>query len=410
MAGVAGSQALSGKGVLQFLALLVLFNGLIFYDAFFTVLCSSESLVFSDVLVGDWKIAQFLSAYQREFMKRGLVATGFAALGVQVSYQSIVIFTGITINLFFLVFYFYVKKLFHRRAAWFLPFMLVFIFSPGTALQMGADYARFDQINLLLTLVALMALLSAEGERGGVALARVLLVATILVAGMLIHEAYLFIFAPIIMALCYQRVAAGRMPRYALPVCAAAILGALFAIIKFGFAEPAVIQSMSASMQAIAPDYDTQLTLRVWDRRLVESLAYTISLYFKLKYLVQVLVLSLPIGLYAFWLYRLAYTPGLSREYLLVLLSPAAIAPMYIIGCDFPRWSGMVVVLLFLVFVIMLHDDKVRLPDKKYLSAKTIVPILAVGLLVGPVGVSEVFPDRWRVLEHARCLLGTLFG
>lgn len=399
-----------GYGFSRCLVLLLLFNALVFQGALFSIFCAGATESLSDVLVGDWKLAQFLSAYQLEFMKRGLVATGFSLFDVEVSYRSIVVFNTVVINLFFLVFYQYARHLFRGREIYFVPFMLVFIFAPGTALQMGADFARFDQLNVLITLIAMMVLLDNTPRSARGDLARVLWVAATLVLGLLIHEAYLFIFAPLLLALSYQRAMAGQLPRYALWLQAAAVLVAMVVIIKYGFAAPPVLDTMAASMAQLTPDYDSALTLRVWDRRLVDSLSYTISLYFQYKYLKQILVLSLPVMAYGFWLYRLCYVPSMPRNHLWILLSPLAIAPMYIIGCDFPRWTGLLVLMAFMVFLIMLHDSKVRLPPEKYLGWQYLLPVLAIGLLVGPVGVSEAFPERWAILHNIKCLLASLVG
>jgi hypothetical protein len=398
------------REVIQFLALLFVLNALVFSSAFFATLNSSATLVFNDVLIGDWKIAQYLSAYQLEFMKRGLVATGFAVFNIEVSYQSIAIFTSCVINLFFLLFYFYTRRLFNGAQAYFPVFMLLFIVAPGTAMQMGDDFARFDQINMLLTLLALMVMLAAEEDRGPLALLKVVAVSAVLVVGLLIHEAFLFINAPLLLAVCYQRVRAGRIPRYALPCHGVSIFVTMVVLIKFGFATPEVIQAMAVAIKQIAPDYDSALSLRVWDRKLVKSLTYTISLYFKWHYLKQLLVLSLPVLVYSYGVYRLCFTKSLSRDYWPVLLSPFAIAPMYILGCDFPRWTGVLVFLLFMVMVVMVHDKKVCWPDQKYLSARYILPFVGVCLLAGPVGVTEAFPERWAVLSYAKSLVAMFAG
>lgn len=403
-----GAQSHSARELTQFLVLLSVFNLLVFSSAFFATLNSSGTLALSDVLIGDWKIAQYLSAYQLEFMKRGLVATGFAAFNIDVSYQSIAIFSGCIINLFFVLFYVYARRLFNGAQAYFPAFMLLFIVAPGTAMQMGCDFARFDQINMLLTLLALMVLLGADEDGGPLALCKVLAVTAVLVSGLLIHEAFLFINAPLLLAVCYQRVRAGKIPRYALSLQGLFIFLTMVVIIKFGFAAPEVIQVMAVSIKQIAPDYDSALSLRVWDRKLVNSLAYTISLYFKWHYLKQLLVLSLPVLVYSYGVYRLCFTKSLSRDYWPVLLSPFAIAPMYIIGCDFPRWTGVLVFLLLMVIVVMVHDKKLCWPDKKYLSARYVLPLVGICLLVGPVGVTAAFPERWAVLSYAKSFIAML--
>ena len=61
-----------------------------------------------------------------------------------------------------------------------------------------------------------------------------------------------------------------------------------------------------------------------------------------------------------------------------------------------------------MLIVVMVHDQKVCWPDKKYLSAHYVLPFVGICLLVGPVGVTAAFPQRWAVLSYARSLFAML--
>ena len=384
------------------IAALLIFNGLVFFYAFPDEACLVGA---PDIWIGNWKLAQFFASYDHEFLKRGLIATLFTTTNTAVNHSSIALVSAVAINGFIIAFFQYSRTAFKGNEQYLFPFLALFILSPGVAMQMGADFARFDPLNMLITLI-IMSMISFGNNApttrsiGKVCSVAVLLIAVLLIVGLLIHEAFLFINVPLILAICLQKVHAGRMARSELALYILVILVTIACIMIFGGATMETTLAMWNSVAELAPDYNAQLALDVWHRSLLDNVWSSAGALLKPSLIMYMLIASIPLLGYTLLLGFVLDRSAVSREYLPILFSPLGVAPLFLVGLDHSRWIGLMILLLFLVFLVLLQNNKIRLPRLKPIYLVALVPYTAFCLFLGPMGVdNKPFPQRNQLVN-----------
>ncbi len=318
------------------------------------LLALQGNLVFSTPL-SDWKLAQFLVGYDDlGFVRRGLIATlyGFPN-DTPVTREVVLVAAWPTVALVF-VLALAISRLPDPRLA------LGLLVSPALFQQMGYDLGRFDQINLLISLVILLSSRS---------MAVLFLPLTVL-----IHEASLLVHIPLVLAIHLQRHGLDR----AIVLCFGLL--ALTTVAVFGFAARPEL----TVLQAQFPNA-TEPSLAVHFNTMSDNIAYVVAWVAKL----------MPVD-YAGFLAALCYLAALLTIYLRMghpLIALAALTPLGLafIGIDWGRWISLSATNLIIAILLGKKKDA----QQKH-SSHRISPVLFLVLLgfalIGPFGVTRVFP------------------
>lgn len=287
------------------------------------------------------------------------------------------------------------------------------------------DLGRFEQVNFLLLLGALLVV--AKGPPAAVAAA----VALAGSAALFVHEGFLVLQFPMLLGLALLRLVGrdGMAPgaallRVLLPACAV-VLAAFLLVWGMGgtSTDPTTWRAhwvAQAPFITLEPDNDA---VHVHGRSVVENLRWTLAnLTLQRLALAGVVLLC---GVYAggvlwFGLCRQALGAGrrpvLPAIVFLSFLSPAIMVP---IGLDTMRWAGIVVLntVLGVLFLVHLFPDRrfdlrfLRVggrgrsgPDRRAML-RTALLALAVSVLLFPQATGVV--GMRRLTEPVACMVGT---
>lgn len=335
-----------------------------------------------DRIVSDYNLAQYYASYSHEFLKRGLIATVFAVFGVSVTQSNVFIFSFVIANLLFIAVWILAMVSFLNvevTKKYFVIFMLVFICSPATALQFGNDFGRFDTINLLIMVMSLIILL--KGSYLFVYVVLPLLTA----AALLNHEIYVFTGLPIILLLFMIQIQKGLLSFKGFVVLMAVITVVMLSIVIFGNADSELTLNYLSSKTGFTKEV-TPIT--VWVNSFNDNFIYTLERYSR-SGILQGFARDISIVLFYVLLYVLPFKNIRLNSYQkLLLLSPFAILPLFLLGVDFSRWIGLIIFNMFTVFLILGQEINLRdylPPPLKYLFMAFIGMAL---VFIGPLGIT----------------------
>jgi hypothetical protein len=252
-----------------------------------------------------------------------LIATLFTTSNTAVNAGSIALISAVAINGFIIAFFYYSRTAFKGNEQYLFPFLALFALSPGVAMQMGVDFGRFDQLNMLITLIIMNRVSYRNNNSAALSFGQILAICALLIAGLLIHEAFLFINVLLILAICFQKVFSGRMAGSELTLYIFVILVTLVCVINFGGATIETMMAMDADVAELEPDYDTGLALAVWQRSLFDNLWSSAGALLRPSLIKYMLIGSIPLLGYGLLLWFMLDRSAKSREYL-PILSPCA--------------------------------------------------------------------------------------
>ena len=310
-----------------------------------------------------WKASQFYVDYFTfGFVKRGLVGTVFAFWDKTDIATLAVLITAVSSLLVFVA----VDRFCDRTTDTGRIVRALVAVSPFTAFQFIYDMGRYDVINAVIFIAAVVAVLRFW----------VVPAAVMCCVGTLVHEAFFVYAFPVVLALAgtlfWRADAAGRHRRIVPLVLLAALPAAVALLVLLHGNDPEVV--------AYAPGPGTM----VWRRGLLDlSFARHGS---GTDFVMCVIMLLI---MYA-WLIRFYRTNGGRCDWLFA----AGFAPLalFVLGTDYARWSALVFFVLLTIVVIKSRIDgwSMRPTDLRYGMFVFLVPL-------GPVGVDYLFP----VLRYA---------
>jgi hypothetical protein len=311
----------------------------------------------------DWKKTQFYVDYFHfGFVKRGLVATVFAFWDkADLATLAVAITVTASLLVFLAVDRFCDRDTDTGRIA-----RALVAVSPFTAFQFIYDMGRYDIINAVIFIAAVVAVLRFW----------MLLAAVLCCVGTLVHEAFFVYAFPVVLALAvtllWRADAAGRR-RLLIPTLLLAAASAACGLLVFLFGNDPDVAAYAQGPGAM-----------VWRRGLLDI---SFSKRGSMSDLVMLVIMLLI--MYA-WFIRFYRTNAGRFDFLFA----AGFAPLalFVLGTDYARWSALVFFALLSVVLIKSRIDgwRMRPADLRYGMFVFLVPL-------GPVGVDYLFP----VLRYA---------
>ncbi|MES1947070.1 hypothetical protein C84B14_06963 [Salinisphaera sp. C84B14] len=256
---------------------------------------------------------------------------------------------------------------------------MLWIAAPWTFLNFGYDFARLDQLNLLLLALSLWLVYRN----------RVIWLALVSVFGLLIHEAYLFYGLTPVLAYGWVRYRAASATtacrRLALPIAAA--LTTLATIALIGRYEPGRARLIESLKPRLAdPNHNA---LNVWLRSGLENPEYVVArLGHGLFGALELVAMAGMVLVTAAALVGLSYANDRRPDPF--LLSPLAVVPLFCFGIDYARWAGLIAILALVVVTTRLLDGKFYVQHGRH--SAYLYGGLCLALLAGPLGTVHALP------------------
>ncbi len=342
--------------------------------------------------VNDWKFTHFLFDYDDEFLKRALVGELFRWVFEHTTYELVNVVAHATLGLLTLVLFFLFSRpwLQDRSNTGAFLFAAVALSSPVTIQHFAFDVGRFDHFNLLLTIVSLLALRVLGTTAGS------LVVVSLLLTSLLIHEASFLMYVPLVLAYWHFRDSSLRATVFQVIVFLV-LLGATYAISNFG---TATVYSLSEHVRNLQQQYGervVEISVKVLhDASLIENMKRTYYLGVNVARLWEHVALFTFLSPLLFLLYRISEIAFRARDFRLMLLFLSALSPLalYPLGHDHFRWWSLAMTnLMLVVSLILLDRQDLKAKITEIFSRYRFICLLAIfaALAVGPLGITSSF-------------------
>ena len=384
----------------RFLLFFLLFNLLLMHKFLLSILFNG--IVDYEYIMGSWKVAQYFFSYFDEFIKRGLIGTFFDLLNINVSHKSIVISSLIISNVFFIIFYTFSNLAFQNsEKKYFTMFILLFILSPATVMHLGIDLGRYDHYMLLLFITSLI-LLSKNANYTTVTLP------IILILGLLTHEIFLFFYAPIIFSIIYYFYRNNNINSSILYLSFFGTTLTLFFLFIAGKADIILVNDIKSKvLNLIDFSYNPSGSLQVWTRSAIENITLTLN-SFTSKYKLIHILLTLPLLVSIIYIINmiLSKSKNFDKNARLIFYSTFLMFPMYFLGTDSARWTALLIMNLFIVFLFLKYKLQIDISNINFNQKdKIIIIFIFLHTFLGPLGIGGSYDYAIKVISKLKGIL-----
>lgn len=337
--------------------------------------------------VTPWKYTHYLFSYETEFVKRGLIGDAFRHLADGTSYTAVTTFSYLSLLVLCIALIGFLARpwLMNPGRGTFLLFG-VGITSPATIMHYVFDVGRFDIITLLMTLLC-MTVIPRLGNPG-----RAFVVLFLMSIGVLIHEATLVMFVPLLLA-WWRYCDSSTGATMAQILTGAGLLSLTYCVATQGIVESSTLEAHYAALTERFGNLVTLKSLQVLHRDgLSENLAYTLQQALTLERILNHLVMAVVLFPLATLLRAIlrCFEPRAALLFI-ACLSPLALYP---IGQDHFRWWALALTNIFLALAaVMTLDTRVRQDVAQVCNEKSdlCMRIIAYGMLAGPLAIHHSF-------------------
>ncbi len=345
--------------------------------------------------VHEWNFTLWIFDYQSEFIKRGLPGEILRWTGLNITYDFVsaislaLVFVLLGVMLF--VFSAPLRQSPKDLGLWL--FFLVALAHPATFQHFNFDSGRFDVICLLLSLLSILVIARTSK------IVACFVVPLLLIISLLVHEASLFMYVPLVFAYWIY-----REPEPSLLPYKALTLGLLIAVTYLISTHGLVLnQSFEEHMQALKSVYGDLVVagsvIVLHKGTLAENIEFTIENALNLRYAVNhiiVMVVLTPLAILLWKVVKIDIPAKTKTNKLRLLLILSAFGPMLLIpiAIDHFRWWSLALTNLFLVLSILALEDKDYSRNINNVFSKhsrLALFVLLSGIILGPIRVISSF-------------------
>ena len=298
-----------------------------------------------DVLMANhkWAMTHYWFHYGLEFVKRGLVGSLFHVLRISITTKSVFLFSVFCGEIVAALAAIYIVRLI-EGAEIRKQFLILFAISPATLMHLGYDLGRYDQCNILLSLITLLIIHSYPKS-----LVKSALLALLLFTQVLIHEAAFLITIPALLFISYDDFRDEKDRELIMGLQLVAVMGAVVFVLLFGQANDYTLWLVRQQIDSGLPGFDPSGALEVWRRGILESLTFTFA-YVSRPWVWFNLALSIPLVLvHVCWACMWFTTvDGGVYKWGLIYSPFLGVPVLMIFGIDWFRWLSVALLMLFL--------------------------------------------------------------
>ena len=321
-------------------------------------------------------------------MKRGLLGTFFDIFNIEPTLITLWIMSLVSANIVFFLIYNYTKRLLSSAPNYSLVlFILFFTISPATAWNFGFYAGRADIFNLVIELVIIYILIRNNKFM-------LYFIPLFIVMGILLHEAFIFMNAPVIIALLIIRFTERKLPFSVVIISAGLIIIVTLLLILYGKIDPINFEILYSTIykQPVPSELPAIHPFMIVTSDLSDNILFTLKQYFTVnvwKYFIPVLPL-----LFAYmYIYLKSLTfYSLSIEKKILFLSPFLVFPMFVLGVDIYRWFSMMLINMYIVMLYLVYINTINFSFFKDKYVKVALYIIVAYSLLGPIGSRNSLP------------------
>ena len=361
-------------------------------SVFLTVLLA---ITYVSPSISEWTASLWVIDYPGEFIKRGLIGallnTAFAE--GTISLASINLFANAVLFLLSALLALYFSLAFIRK-----PVLILVSLLAGFSLQQYIyDVGRFDQINLLITVILLLLLnykMNALNFMASVVLSACML---------LIHEASVLINVPLIFASLLIK--QPKQPYWA-GTYLVLLVAAFLCVVYWGALDhldyPDWMGLITSKKLGFGIDHNAISVVG-------NSTSYNLSLAFDrlssphtYGRFLRVMLVLIPFFI-LFRQCRSMLSLSLGGRSNLIFLPVLACFPLFFLGIDFYRWIAAILMgCLLLVGFCMMQKDVEFIPNR--IGNKTLFAAVVFSVYSGPLGISVALPESFYFRYIELCL------
>ena len=346
-----------------------------------------------------WSFTHWAFSYDHGFVKRGLVGEVLSAvIEPQSLFQTVRVASLVSaVAIAAALLYVFLRPFVRFGGPGHLAFAVVTATHFGTLQHFFYDLGRFDNFGLLLSLLCLACI-----DRCGRGVSTVV-IAVACGTGIVIHEAFVVIYLPMVLAYWWYRDAGARWMTY--PLAGVALLLLVVALLMVSRGSPAVARSdYVRELRAEHGEWINEGSVGVLYGGVKTESNRVVSNLLTPRRIIQHVVLaaflfpSLVLVVHAFRRGGDAGVPSRPLDVrglmtLLVCCSPLA---LYVVGVDFARWWALALTNIFVVLAWLTLSSETwreRVGDAFSRHGRLVWSAVALNLVSGPLGVaSSPFP------------------
>lgn len=350
------------------------------------------SFNFGSGLIEKWKFPQYLFDYQFGFQKRSFVGALLNALGIEANTTVVWMFSiACFVALALLSFAFLNYMLADLPQKQKLVFMVLFALSPAVFMRFGYDIGRFDLLNESLAIIALWLIVRGQ----------ILWSAPVVVVGIFVHEVFLLMSVPLLVAVAYDRSIQKKISITRLLVFLSTILAAtIVTFIYFKTNEQSVASLVERSNSVFGQDLVTYQAFEVLNRTVFENMELT-YIWALSKFNFFNLLMALPFFGLMLALYSFVGFKSLNFQQKLVWFSAFTPFLLLLVATDYYRWTGLVVFNMFIVFSYLIWSRGGLLNASLFEAKRKFLFLALACSFLGPLGGTKAFPLVSSIVKYS---------
>lgn len=344
-----------------------------------------------------FKYSHYLFDYSQEFVKRGFIGETFNALGVHKTYNVISLFSyGLLILLNYVLLLVFTSPYRKYKKTGLLFFSIIAIANPATLQHFVLDVGRYD---ILLVVIMLASIYIIRTKKPATTFGAINF---LVVSGLLIHEAFLFISVPLILSYWYYK----QNSKYSIELIAltAVIVTLATALIKlFGNIESLSLEEHFKMLSLTYGEGVNASSISVAHKTgVMENIKFALSIWKSKKTWINhglMLAFLAPLLLVIYKLVRLLAINANAKTQL-ILLCAAFPLTLYLLGSDVYRWWALAITnILVVISLICLDNEKAAHTVNNFLLYKKtyLYSIIALAFISGPLGVNGSFSSLIKI-------------
>ena len=356
--------------------------------------------------------SQWVLSYADGLVRRGLIGTIVKLWIPVVSIENVyhIAFTAYCTFLVLLLVVFYVLLKSKDKDGRLFRLILFFAVTPATLSLLGRDLGRFDLFLIAIFFLCLV-LLSLDRH--------IWMIPILMVTGMFIHESFLTLYTPTIVAAIIFIVAWGKQDKKVLGTAVtSAILVAGAFVVLYRFGTPTLgYEEFARSMQSRAAFTITELSMRecyfgIKDHFLLSSSSLTNA--GSIANLFGALLILSPVILVLanLWTHAFRNCGPHKKACTLLLFSSLSGLMVILLATDYGRWLSAVIFCNFFAIFFLVSRDVIKVDELAEYSggrgALLFVFILLFYLLFGPLHDWEPYPYQNNVIVSALSIIAVL--
>ncbi len=236
-----------------------------------------------------------------------------------------------------------------------------------------------------------------------------ILIPFLLIVGLLIHEIFLFFYAPIIIAVIFFEYKSNNINFKYLILSVLTIFITLVCLYLYGKADEVLINDIKQNVLLVTGNnYDPSSSLKVWSRSVNDNLFMTLKEALTQDWKILHFIITMPLTIsMIYMLFRVInLSKNLNKSMKLLIASLFCMLPMYFLGTDFARWTALLLTNIFILFLYLKINLRIDFMKIEFeLKDKIILIFILLHSFLGPLGIGGSYDYAIKILVKIKNLI-----